>query len=199
MKRARVWPHVPGQYATFIAYPVSRLPQQVPLTHDMVVEEFTAVDQLHLSVSRTFPLKRSQLSRFSALLSRCFEQKNDDTIKNVIHVDFDRISLMLNDSKTTTFLVLVVDENCEGYDDLLDVIDTIDDQVMDKMKLEPFYDPPKPHISLAWAVGDFVSGVAQDKIDVPLESPIRISLDVLELLMGQHLHEFRLCNKRNSQ
>jgi hypothetical protein len=194
-KRLRSWPHIKGNYASFASFPllcpaaaleplVSAALEKVP-PHIPVFEPFAAAD-LHISVSRTFPVPKPQLVRFTRLMCSAISEAELSAFKVVLE---SKPCLLVNEAGTTTFLAFTVDVRHSGHEELLQVSSTMD-AVLAKLGFPLFYEPPRFHVSVAWATGNFGNDCAwlEDQWHV---MPV-LTLKRLDLLVGEDIHSFEL-------
>ncbi|CAA7411098.1 unnamed protein product [Spirodela intermedia] len=177
--RVRSFPHVEGNYALHVFIPViipptrrkqissfvisiaSKVPNlfaidlDVPL--DILCKENEKIEQtlgmeFHISLGRTVPIKVHQIdSIVTMLLQRLQDQRQ-------YWIEFSRWEVFVNDDQTRTFLSLEVDG--AGLSEISRQIQIIND-VYRLHGLPEFYKDPRPHISLAWALGDISGALLQ--------------------------------------
>ena len=168
--RVRSFPHVEGNYAGFIYVPVrsidgleaaavnaTRLAQSSltrlwksrqcsgnqPLVHRMPLQE------LHLSVSRTFALRRRQIEpvveqlRKTLQASPCFD------------VALSGVDLYTNDEQTRSFVGLSLSSGRARMQATTRAVD----HVLSNFSLEPFYNEMRFHVSVAWFAGPVPEGL----------------------------------------
>ncbi|XP_022835349.1 U6 snRNA phosphodiesterase isoform X2 [Spodoptera litura] len=150
--RLRSFPHVRGNWATFVyvnyhhqtevVFNLLRKIEKVILTK---VDTFHRCDDLHISLSKTFVLKYHLISTFSSSL-----QKVLSTVES-FDIGFGAVKVYCNEDQSRTFISLDVDPF--SHKNLLNVSKKVDD-VMIEFQLPTFYEDPSFHMSLLWTNGN---------------------------------------------
>ncbi|EFJ23408.1 hypothetical protein SELMODRAFT_442940 [Selaginella moellendorffii] len=185
--RKRTFPHVEGNFPSYVNIPVpvtlgarnvlesllgkasSMMPQLRGMDDDIVVSfkrrdttsrsnadsGIQLAKEFHISLSRTVPIRVHQIDTLIPLLRHKFESQKR------FWIEFGRWEVYLNDDRSRTFLGLEVVSG--GLSDIRRQIALVT-EAYKLHGLPPFYDTPRPHISLAWALGD-VSSDAQRVAD----------------------------------
>lgn len=168
--RVRSFAHVEGNYAGFVYVPMrgiaglegaavnaTRL-AQAALTRNWKSRRAVdnqpllrriPVQELHLSVSRTFALRRQQIEPLVEQLRRimqglpCFD------------ASLEGIDLYSNDEKTRSFVGL----SLAGGRTRMQSTTRAVDQALSTLSLEPFYKEMRFHVSVAWFAGPVPEGL----------------------------------------
>ncbi|KAK9719974.1 poly(U)-specific 3'-to-5' RNA exonuclease [Basidiobolus ranarum] len=151
--RLRTTPHVVGNWATYVYIDVSLNSEFIELIErinekakslDSNIRSFAPkTEAYHVSLSRTVFLKVFHIDRFIRLLrERLSERKR-------MLLTFSKIVHFSNDEQTRSFISLEVGS---GSKELREYVDCID-QVFEQFRLPMFYETPRFHTSVAWAVG----------------------------------------------
>lgn len=192
-KRARVWPHVDGNHAVLVSFRVPATPALAAAATEALaqLEAFAPtdvravalpLDQLHVSVSQSFPVTRAQAAIFARRVLASLQQ---DTDMAPLTVAFEPTPLLLrNESRTTTFVALRV--ATRSADALLPYVSAVD-AVCTRMGLPCFHDPPVLHISVGWLPGDHSAALAP-----LLGDAVCVRLRVLHVVVGDQVHAFEL-------
>ncbi|KAI3458374.1 hypothetical protein Pfo_015037 [Paulownia fortunei] len=171
--RVRNFPHVEGNYALHVYIPVT-----IPLTPRKelalflkrvaaVVRELHVVDidiplsnlikdeqkfdqvvlgrEFHVSLGRTVPIRVHQRDSVVAMLRQRLQSHRR------YWIDFNKWEVFVNDDLTRTFLSMEVTTG--GLAEIKKQIEAVN-EVYKLHNLPEFYKDPRPHISIAWAVGD---------------------------------------------
>ncbi|KAL3645151.1 hypothetical protein CASFOL_010331 [Castilleja foliolosa] len=171
--RVRSFPHVEGNFSLHVYIPVN-----IPVTPRKeislfvkrvasVARELHAVDidiplmnlskdeqkfeqvllgrEFHVSLGRTVPIRVHQRDSMVAMLRQRLQSHRK------YWIDFNKWEVFVNDDRTRTFLSLEV--NTGGLADIKKQIEAVN-EVYRLHNLPEFYKDPRPHISIAWAVGD---------------------------------------------
>ncbi|KAL3700233.1 hypothetical protein R1sor_018255 [Riccia sorocarpa] len=167
--RIRSFPHVEGNFALHAYIPVTipshargrvlplverafrRFPKLRPLDDggvDVCPDPgmTSKLDgEYHVSLSRTVPVRMHQIESIVSKLRRRLASQNR------YFIEFGSWEVFTNDERTRTFLSLevVTASASEVKKQVLAV-----DEVFKLHNLPTFYENPRPHISLGWALGD---------------------------------------------
>lgn len=180
--RIRSFPHVQGNYALHVYIPVNippalkkevvqflnRISLVVPGLHvvdadvpldilckdDHKLEQVALGREFHISLGRTVPIRVHQIDSVVAMLRQKLQ------FQKGYWIDFNKWEVFVNDDKTRTFLSLEVVTG--GLAEITKQIQSVND-VYKLHNLPEFYKDPRPHISLAWALGD-VSDVLKREV-----------------------------------
>ncbi|KAL3570071.1 hypothetical protein D5086_027320 [Populus alba] len=180
--RIRSFPHVQGNYALHVYIPVNippalkkevvqflnRISLVVPGLHvvdadvpldilckdDHKLEQVALGREFHISLGRTVPIRVHQIDSVVAMLRQKLQ------FQKGYWIDFNKWEVFVNDDKTRTFLSLEVVTG--GLPEITKQIQSVND-VYKLHNLPEFYKDPRPHISLAWALGD-VSDVLKREV-----------------------------------
>ncbi|XP_050254337.1 uncharacterized protein LOC126700298 [Quercus robur] len=171
--RVRTFPHVEGNYALHVYIPVyipstpkkdlalflkkvtSLLPSlhvvdvDVPLNSlckdDQKLAEVALGREFHISLGRTVPIRVHQIDSVVAMLRQKLQ------FQRRYLIDFSKWEVFVNDDHTRTFLSMEVITG--GLAEITKQIQVVN-EVYRLHNLPEFYKDPRPHISLAWALGD---------------------------------------------
>jgi 2'-5' RNA ligase len=169
--RVRSFPHVPGNFALHVYIPVtlsasiqanlapylqkavSLFPDLKPMEDDELNSKqgFKEPGEFHISLGRTCPIRIHQADTMVHMLRQKMKGENR------FPVEFSSWEVFVNDDRTRTFLSLEV--LATGYGEIKKQVSLVDD-VYRLHSLPTFYKDPRPHISLAWALGDVKEAVA---------------------------------------
>ncbi|CAM6101406.1 unnamed protein product [Calypogeia fissa] len=122
--------------------------------------------EYHISLSRTVPIRIHHIESITSMLRRKFSSQNRYL------AGFDSWEVFTNDEKTRTFLSLEI--TTAGLLEIQKQVTLVDD-VFRLHNLPTFYKDPRPHISLAWALGEVSSSVQRvanelNKVNASLNS-----------------------------
>ncbi|KAF0892723.1 hypothetical protein E2562_017694 [Oryza meyeriana var. granulata] len=171
--RVRSFPHVEGNYALHVYIPVvipseaikhlahvmeraaSFVPDLYAVDADYALSELCKDEQklekvllsreFHVSLGRTVAIQVHQIESLVAMLRQKFRSQRR------YWMDFNKWEHFINDDCTRSFLSLEVTST--GLPEISKQIAMVDD-VYRLHGLPEFYKNPRPHISLAWALGD---------------------------------------------
>ncbi|XP_020548786.1 U6 snRNA phosphodiesterase isoform X1 [Sesamum indicum] len=171
--RVRSFPHVEGNYALHVYIPVTipstprkevtlflkRVATAVPELHVVDVdiplsnlikdeqkfEQVVLGKEFHVSLGRTVPIRVHQRDSVVAMLRQRLQSHRR------YWIDFNKWEVFVNDDRTRTFLSMEV--TAGGLAEIKKQIDAVN-EVYRLHNLPEFYEDPRPHISLAWTVGD---------------------------------------------
>ncbi|XP_073126841.1 uncharacterized protein [Henckelia pumila] len=171
--RFRSFPHVEGNFALHVYIPViipltqrkemafflkraSRLVPQlhvvdfdIPLRNlikdEQKFEQVVLGREFHVSLGRTVPIRVHQRDSMVGMLRQRLQSHRR------YWIDFTKWVVFVNDDYTRTFLSLEV--TAGGLTEIKKQIEAVND-VYRLHNLPEFYKDPRPHISIAWAVGD---------------------------------------------
>ncbi|OMO52268.1 hypothetical protein COLO4_37310 [Corchorus olitorius] len=171
--RVRSFPHVEGNYALHVYIPVyipstskremsqflKRVASSFSGLHvvdidvplNILCKEEHKLDQValgrefHISLGRTVPIRVHQIDSIVTMLRQKLQ------FQKRYWIDFNKWEVFVNDDQTRTFLSLEVITG--GLSEITKQIQAVN-EVYKLHNLPEFYKDPRPHISLAWAVGD---------------------------------------------
>ncbi|XP_062164234.1 uncharacterized protein LOC133870949 [Alnus glutinosa] len=171
--RVRSFPHVDGNYALHVYIPVyiPSIPKKelalflkkisflVPGLHvvdvdvplnilckdDLKLEQVALGREFHISLGRTVPIRVHQIDSVVAMLRQKLQ------FQKRYWIDLSKLQVFVNDDHTRTFLSIEVITG--GLAEIKRQIHAVN-EVYRLHKLPEFYKDPRPHISLAWALGD---------------------------------------------
>nr|XP_043612742.1 U6 snRNA phosphodiesterase [Erigeron canadensis] len=171
--RIRSFPHIDGNYALHVYIPVV-IPSErkkelalflkkatsfvpglhvvdidVPL-HILVKDDEKLVQaalgrEFHISLGRTVPIRVHQIDSVVAMLRQKLQ------FQKRYLINFDKWEVFVNDDQTRTFLSVEITTG--GLAEVTKQIQGVN-EVYKLHNLPEFYKDPRPHISIAWAVGD---------------------------------------------
>eukprot|EP00884_Botryococcus_braunii_P012203 jgi/Botrbrau1/20984/Bobra.0144s0003.1 len=169
--RIRSFPHVAGNFPTHVYVPVQPDKLEQQRWRDAAEEVRKIVPELeyicggdgskncsasktqgqacnveyHVSLSHTVPIKYGQIEPFVGFLREALQDWSGAELK--VGKDFE---VFVNDEGTRTFLSLPISK---GRPQLINATVSVD-KVFGVEGFRRFYKDPKPHISIAWLLGD---------------------------------------------
>ncbi|XVE63826.1 hypothetical protein DITRI_Ditri07aG0051600 [Diplodiscus trichospermus] len=181
--RIRGFPHVEGNYALHVYIPVyipsiskkqmglflMRVASVVPGLHvvdidvplnalckeEHKLEQVALGREFHISLGRTVPIRVHQIDSIVTMLRQKLQ------FQKRYWIDFNKWEVFVNDDQTRSFISLEVITG--GLAEITKQIEAVN-EVYKLHNLPEFYKDPRPHISLAWALGDH-SGSVKRVID----------------------------------
>lgn len=166
--RIRSFKHERGNWATYVHIPVrsEQLEDIQEISQALladVVDDLHAIEDLHMSLSRTVVLQHHHINSFAESLRTTLE------VNARFSVSLRHLHFYTNPERTRTFIALKVDNM--HYDKVHKLMEKVD-AVMTEYRLQSFYEEPSFHISFLWCLGDKVS-VLNEYLDT-LESDINV-------------------------
>ncbi|KMT05783.1 hypothetical protein BVRB_7g166220 isoform B [Beta vulgaris subsp. vulgaris] len=187
--RVRSFPHVEGNYALHVYIPV-HVPQQarkeavqflkkvslnvpglhvvdadIPLDNllndDQKLEHIALGREFHISLGRTVPIRVHQMDSIVNMLRQKLQ------FQKRYWIDFNKWEVFVNDDHTRAFLSIEVTTG--GLSEITKQIQAVN-EVYRLHNLPEFYQDPRPHISLTWALGD-VSDLLQNVVEETKKHP----------------------------
>ncbi|XP_058722979.1 uncharacterized protein LOC131594797 isoform X1 [Vicia villosa] len=172
--KVRSFPHVDGNYALHVYIPINipspskkdisaflkKISSQEPSLHvvdvdvplnvlcknDEKLEQVALGREFHISLGRTVPIRVHQIDSVVSMLRQKLQ-----TQQKSYWIDFHNWEVFVNDDRTRTFLsVEVVHSGLVEIQKQIEAVNTI----YKLHNLPEFYEDPRPHISLAWSLGD---------------------------------------------
>ncbi|KAM1141798.1 hypothetical protein ACFX2I_041729 [Malus domestica] len=171
--RVRNFPHVEGNYAVHVYIPVyippaprkemalflNKLASLVPGLHAVDVdfpldilrkdehklEQVALGREFHISLGRTVPIRVHQIDSLVTILRQKLQ------IQRRYWIDFSKWEVFVNDDQTRTFVSIEI--IAAGLAEITKQIQAVN-EVYKLHNLPEFYKDPRPHISVAWALGD---------------------------------------------
>ncbi|PWA78534.1 RNA ligase/cyclic nucleotide phosphodiesterase [Artemisia annua] len=101
--------------------------------------------EFHISLGRTVPIRVHQIDSVVAMLKQKLQ------FQKRYLIDFNKWEVFVNDDQTRTFLS--IENTSQGLTEVTKQIQVVN-EVYKLHNLPEFYKDPRPHISIAWAVGD---------------------------------------------
>ncbi|PHU24838.1 hypothetical protein BC332_03170 [Capsicum chinense] len=173
VNRVRNFPHVDGNYALHVYIPV-RIPSAtrtelasflkkvttlVPTLHvvdvdvqlsgllkdEALIEKVALGREFHISLGRTVPLRVHQINSIVSMLRQKLQ------FQRRYLIDFNKWEIFVNDDSTRSFMSLEVVAG--GLAQIRMQIQAVN-EVYKLHNLPEFYKDPRPHVSLAWTLGD---------------------------------------------
>ncbi|RPD65182.1 hypothetical protein L226DRAFT_543431 [Lentinus tigrinus ALCF2SS1-7] len=194
--RRRTTPHVEGQFAAYVYVPVvitknsklfellsrmiSAAQQSVPTLHPIGLTEadiaspdgegpssVSDVDdvEFHISLTRPTYLRAHQREEFKRAIRTAARTR----VK--FPASLSTVSELTNDERTRTFLTLEVGAGHESFKELSDSLTP----ALRSIRQKEFYEQPRFHISIAWALLDGSRDSAPAPTSEPLPSPAEAS------------------------
>lgn len=144
---------VPGLHVVDVDVPLSSL-----LKDDNKFEQVVLGREFHISLGRTVPIRVHQRDSVLTMLRHKLQ------FQKRYWIDFAKWVVFVNDDCTRSFLSMEVIAG--GLAEIKIQIDAVN-EVYKLHNLPEFYKDPRPHISVAWAlgdVGDFMTGVVEEEM-----------------------------------
>ncbi|GLT39880.1 hypothetical protein SLA2020_140470 [Shorea laevis] len=187
--RVRTFPHVEGNYALHVYIPVfipsaskkemghflKRVASLVPDLHvvdadvplnglckdEQKLEQIALGRKFHISLGRTVPIRVHQIDSMVAILRQKlqFQQR--------YWINFNKWEVFVNDEHTRSFLSVEVLTG--GLAEITRHIQDVN-EAYKLHNLPEFYKNPRPHVSLAWALGDISDSLKRVVEDVKRSS-----------------------------
>lgn len=147
--RVRAFPHVRGNWATYVYAPVlnmEQLQENLIKTFNKFGLDPKAISDPHVSLSKVANLQFLWIEEFVSNLRKgcCLFPEFELSWKNGLFC-------VVNEQKTRTFVGLECSSYTTGV--MSKLVNKID-KVLAEYKLDKFYDPPQFHVSLLWMLGD---------------------------------------------
>ncbi|XP_038993487.1 U6 snRNA phosphodiesterase [Hibiscus syriacus] len=193
--RVRSFPHVEGNYALHVYIPVfipsvskkemgqflKKVSSFVPGLHvvdidvplnvlckeEHKLEQVALGREFHISLGRTVPIRVHQIDSIVTMLRQKLQ------FQKRYWIDFNKWEVFVNDDKSRTFVSLEVVSG--GLAEITKQIQAVN-EVYKLHSLPEFYKDPRPHISLAWALGDISGSLKKVINDETKSSGFRGSL-----------------------
>lgn len=171
--RVRSFPHVDGNYALHVYIPINisspskkelaafmkkvssqepslnvvdvDVPLNILCKNDEKLEQVVLGREFHISLGRTVPIRVHQIDSVVSMLRQKLQTQHQ------YWIDFNKWEVFVNDDYTRTFLSLEVVQG--GLLEIRKQIEAVN-TIYRLHNLPEFYKDPRPHISLAWALGD---------------------------------------------
>lgn len=196
--RVRQVPHIEGNFSTHVFVSLSRsltadLEKFLPFAADS--EPISGAgctiprSSLHLSLSRHVFLKPHLIHSFLKRMSQVFSSAPTTSLYLK-----DRLRYYTNESGDTIFVAVPIDDSLSP--NVIALIKMVD-SVFVEFDLQPFYDSPSPHISLAW--GPNSQGLSFDegncfggKIIVEDLDEFRVDVESICVAVGKEVHRIHL-------
>ncbi|KAG2233194.1 hypothetical protein INT48_005032 [Thamnidium elegans] len=179
--KKRTVPHASNSWATYVYFQVDFTDEKEKLVNYCTGLE--PIQEQHISLSRTVYLKHHQLDMFVTSVRNAIQNMKS------FDISFAQTACLTNDENTRSFLTLEIGN---GYIQLLDYMKQIN-KVMKEYKQPIFYNPPRFHTSIGWALNkDTVTSI---EIPQPCLNPITSRLFYLSRLyikQGHYIHHIDL-------
>ncbi|XP_057970856.1 uncharacterized protein LOC131159732 [Malania oleifera] len=171
--RVRSFPHVEGNYALHVFIPVHipstskremarflkkvtslmpglhavdvDIPLNILCKDDHKLDEVALGREFHISLGRTVPIRVHQIDSVVTMLRQKLQ------LQKRYWIDFSRWEVFVNDEQNRSFLSIEVIAG--GLVEITKQIRLVN-EVYKLHNLPEFYKDPRPHISIAWALGD---------------------------------------------
>lgn len=192
--RVRSFPHVNGNYALHVYIPINisspskkelaaflkevssqepslnvvdiDVPLNILCKNDEKLEQVVLGREFHISLGRTVPIRVHQIDSVVSMLKQKLQTQHQ------YWIDFNRWEVFVNDDNTRTFLSLEVVQG--GLLEITKQIEAVNTTYR-LHNLPEFYKDPRPHISLAWALGD-ISHSLKKVVDEQMKCAVGKSL-----------------------
>ncbi|KNA14584.1 hypothetical protein SOVF_106140 [Spinacia oleracea] len=132
--------NIPGLHVVDADIPLENL-----LSDDPKLESIALGREFHISLGRTVPIRVHQIDSMVNMLRQKLQ------IQKRYWIDFNKWEVFVNDDHTRAFLSLEVTTG--GLSEITKQIQAVNEAYR-LHNLPEFYKDPRPHISLAWALGD---------------------------------------------
>jgi hypothetical protein len=198
--RVRSFAHVEGDYAVHVYIPVRSDARLAACLRKCVagLESSGAVHavapaELHLSLSRTAPLRRPQVDAFPDALRVALRSCT------ATRASLDVVSELCNDERNRYFAAAELPSRRPGYAEVCRMIDAVD-QVMERYGLPRFYEERRVHFSFAWALAPLLppAGAAGWTAAVGSLASCTLELDTVACRLGERVTSFKLAAPRRS-
>ncbi|TKY66333.1 U6 snRNA phosphodiesterase [Spatholobus suberectus] len=171
--RVRSFPHGDGNYALHVYIPINisspskkelaaflkkfssqepslnvidvDVPLNILCQNDEKLEQVALGREFHISLGRTVPIRVHQIDSVVSMLRQKLQTQHQ------YWIDFNKWEVFVNDDHTRTFLSIEVVQG--GLVEITKQIEAVN-TIYRLHNLPEFYKDPRPHISLAWALGD---------------------------------------------
>ncbi|XP_012567273.1 uncharacterized protein [Cicer arietinum] len=171
--KVRSFPHVDGNYALHVYIPINisspskkelapflkkisyrdpslyavdvDVPLNILCKNDEKLEQVALGREFHISLGRTVPIRVHQIDSVVSMLRQKLQTQHH------YWIDFHKWEIFVNDDRTRTFLSVEVVQG--GLVEICKQIEAVN-AIYKLHNLPEFYEDPRPHISLAWALGD---------------------------------------------
>ncbi|KAH1265254.1 U6 snRNA phosphodiesterase [Glycine max] len=121
------------------------VPLNILCQNDEKLEQVTLGREFHISLGRTVPIRVHQIDSVVSMLRQKLQ------IQHQYWIDFNKWEVFVNDDHTRSFLSAEVVQG--GLVEITKQIEVVN-AIYRLHNLPEFYKDPRPHISLAWALGD---------------------------------------------
>lgn len=153
-------PHVKGNWASHVYIRPHLEADQLEMIEtikgamsNMLPEKAIHMEESpHISLSRTFYLQQWQLERAQMRIGDILSRVDRPPIS------FHRLNHYQNDDQSRSFLALDCDSESSRW--IVDVIRQVDGEIV-RLGGERYYEEPRIHMSILWAVGTSLSTVSQ--------------------------------------
>lgn len=150
--RTRSFPHERGIWASYVFIDYSESDGWTEMQDECktvlnsaTTLEFISIDQMHLSLSKTFTIRHHNITPFVENLR---EQLGGH---RRFRLEFSGLQVYMNEERTRTFLGVRVAE--ESYGPLNDLVTSVD-ECLSEYKLPLYYTDRAFHVSILWCLGD---------------------------------------------
>ncbi|GJP43815.1 hypothetical protein CLOM_g3227 [Closterium sp. NIES-68] len=150
--------------------------------------------EMHLTAARTVPIRFHQIDSLLSLLRLRLKPLK----RFCLHLD--KWTAFVNDERTRSFLAL--EATREGVPEFVSMVECID-QAYAVHNLPPYYDNPRPHVSLLWVAGNHLErllSIAQTLQMSNLKNApalcIRVNVRKVICRVGQKVHTVWEDNRR---
>ncbi|KAL2337198.1 hypothetical protein Fmac_011644 [Flemingia macrophylla] len=193
--RVRSFPHIDGNYALHVYIPINislqskkelaaflkkvssqepslnvvdvDVPLNILCENDEKLKQVVLGREFHISLGRTVPIRVHQIDSVVAMLRQKLQTQHQ------YWINFNKWEVFVNDDHTRTFVSLEVVEG--GFVEINKQIEAVN-TVYRLHNLPEFYKDPRPHISLAWAIGD-ISDSLKKVVDKEMKCAVGKSLN----------------------
>eukprot|EP01132_Coremiostelium_polycephalum_P001160 gene1160-1470_t len=146
--RHRHFEHVEGNFPTFVFIKIpknrndiTKLINEIKMIGKCVsIEE--DVDDYHISLSRTFPIREHHIDSIEKELKMLFRNQHK------FYINLDSATVFTNDNRSRLFISSLVQLNKQLVVNLIRLVD----KCLELFKFPVFYDEPEPHLSICWSL-----------------------------------------------
>ncbi|GAM22052.1 hypothetical protein SAMD00019534_052270 [Acytostelium subglobosum LB1] len=142
--KKRQYEHVEGNYPTFVFVTIPIEREDIDLMArelSVLAKELkidTAIENHHISLSRSFPMREHHIDSFNKQLETCFKRIH------AFSITLETVSTFVNDDQSRLFLAANVTKNASR---MIQCVKQLDD-ILRGFGFPTFYDNPLPHLSL---------------------------------------------------
>lgn len=195
--RVRQFPHVEGDFAALVSIPVqasAALNEQIARVIGALARLSDAPvhaiepTELHISLSRTFTLKRAQLAPFADALRKALKARRP------LQLRAHAVKILSNETDSRFFGTLVTRPASQKDEGEVHALVASVDAVLSAFQKPPFYQPAILHFSVAWSLLPF-NGFGRAVMPVLAHN---VHVDCVQCKLGARVEEFRLLSSQRT-